>query len=387
MRRPWMPLYIADYLADTAHLGTLESGAYLHLIMHYWLKDGLPDDDAQLARIVKLSLPEWREIRSTIYALFGEGWSHPRIDKEISEADAKYERRATAGAAGARAKWGAGVGTTTRSERLAAARKVATHTPEEWKAMLAVFGGCVKCGLRHEQLYGGECCKDHVIPVFSGGSDGIENIQPLCRGCNSTKSSGQTDYRSSAVPDWREQMEKRLANAKQPQQQSQKEDGGGDAKPAPLVSREAIELSNELAVISGHDLKFIPPGWCGAPMRVMMWMVPPYSWSRDAMIAGARAAMARKTDGPPSSINYFEKPISRIVAQLAAPVQTVEVTANAPASANRAGEGWKQSRDDFRQARGKLKARIANHDRAADGGGEGDGSVARLPAPAGRGKS
>jgi len=39
-----MPLYVADYLADTAHLGALESGVYLHLIMHYWLKGGLPDD-------------------------------------------------------------------------------------------------------------------------------------------------------------------------------------------------------------------------------------------------------------------------------------------------------------------------------------------------------
>jgi uncharacterized protein YdaU (DUF1376 family) len=97
MRRPWMPLYIADYLADTAHLSTLESGAYLHLIMHYWLKDGLQDDDAQLARIVKLSLPEWRSIQPTISALFGEGWSHARIDREIREADMAYERRSSAG--------------------------------------------------------------------------------------------------------------------------------------------------------------------------------------------------------------------------------------------------------------------------------------------------
>lgn len=86
MKRPWMPLYIADYLKKTTHLGAIESGAYLHLIMDYWQNDGLPDDDRQLARIARMTDREWRAARTTLQAFFHDGWKHERIDDEIKEA-------------------------------------------------------------------------------------------------------------------------------------------------------------------------------------------------------------------------------------------------------------------------------------------------------------
>ena len=100
MNRPWMPLYIADYLADTAHLRAAQSGAYLHLIMHYWQVGGLPDDDAQLASIAKMTLSEWRRNRQIVSSFFDEGWRHKRIEQEIFEAEVKYQRRAAAGRKG-----------------------------------------------------------------------------------------------------------------------------------------------------------------------------------------------------------------------------------------------------------------------------------------------
>jgi uncharacterized protein YdaU (DUF1376 family) len=96
--RPWMPLYIADYLADTAHLSTTEHGAYLLLIMAYWRNGGLPCQDAQLARIARLSLKEWLSIRDTIASFFGAGWSsHKRIDAEMTKTDEARNKRSTAG--------------------------------------------------------------------------------------------------------------------------------------------------------------------------------------------------------------------------------------------------------------------------------------------------
>lgn len=104
MSRPWMPLYVRDYLSDTARLSTLEHGAYLLLIMSYWKDGGIPSDDDDLAYIVGLSMDEWLKIKPRIQRLFKDGWRHKRIDEELAKAEEKYERRANAGRKGGLAK-------------------------------------------------------------------------------------------------------------------------------------------------------------------------------------------------------------------------------------------------------------------------------------------
>lgn len=95
--RPWMPLYIADYLADTAHLNAAQSGAYLHLIMHYWQTGSLPDNDQALMRIARMTAVEWKHNRNTIAGFFLDGWKHKRIDSELAHvADVSSKRRASA---------------------------------------------------------------------------------------------------------------------------------------------------------------------------------------------------------------------------------------------------------------------------------------------------
>jgi uncharacterized protein YdaU (DUF1376 family) len=101
MKRPWMPLYVGDYLGDTGHLTTAPHGAYLLLMRHYWRKGELPDDDRQLAKIAKLPLRTWRDYRATLQDFFYDGWRHKRIDAELQRMTEVSAKRAIAGQKGA----------------------------------------------------------------------------------------------------------------------------------------------------------------------------------------------------------------------------------------------------------------------------------------------
>jgi len=86
-----MRLYVADYLADTRRLTTLEHGAYMLLIMEYWRNRGLPKNDEQLARIAGFSADDerWLSVRSAVAQHFDENWRHERIEIELARADLK----------------------------------------------------------------------------------------------------------------------------------------------------------------------------------------------------------------------------------------------------------------------------------------------------------
>lgn len=106
MGRPWMPLYIGDYLKDTGHLTTLQHGAYLLLIMHYWQHGGLPADDAAKARICRLTGKQWESNCLAFASLFHSDWSHKRIDGELEKQKIISEKRAMFGRKGGTASRG-----------------------------------------------------------------------------------------------------------------------------------------------------------------------------------------------------------------------------------------------------------------------------------------
>lgn len=69
----WMPLDIGNYLQDTANLDIAESGAYLHLLMWYWVHGPLPDDAKQLAQIAKMTPDAWSIAFASLSMFFQKG--------------------------------------------------------------------------------------------------------------------------------------------------------------------------------------------------------------------------------------------------------------------------------------------------------------------------
>lgn len=98
---PFMPLYVADYLADTAHLTPQEHGVYLLLIMNYWQTGKpLPADTRRLSKIVKLRSDYVHKIMNVLSEFFvaRDGkLIHPRIEKELAKFRQKSDAARLAG--------------------------------------------------------------------------------------------------------------------------------------------------------------------------------------------------------------------------------------------------------------------------------------------------
>lgn len=60
------------------------------------------------------------------------------------------------------------------------------------REVVAMHGdNCLSCGIAED------ICMDHVIPISKGGTNSVDNLQPLCRSCNSGKGVKSTDYRAA----------------------------------------------------------------------------------------------------------------------------------------------------------------------------------------------
>ena len=58
------------------------------------------------------------------------------------------------------------------------------HTKTQWLAKLATYLNCPRCGVDLSTV---QVHKDHIVPLVSGGTNDIDNLQPLCIPCNLSK--------------------------------------------------------------------------------------------------------------------------------------------------------------------------------------------------------
>lgn len=197
-RLPWFPCDPGKLLGALNGMGPDEQLVYVVCLLRIYETGGSIKDDAEiLSRRTHLSLKRVQVALDILFSTPNKLYrtTEGNISNSIAEdtLSTMRDRREVAvrtGQVGADAKWKKSrQQQQQRQNRMNEARQQGTHSDLEWGLLVEFCGGkCLGCG---NPKYG----KDHIKPIHAGGSDGIENIQPLCKTCNSKKGSSVQDHR------------------------------------------------------------------------------------------------------------------------------------------------------------------------------------------------
>ena len=101
----WMPLYIGDYMGDTAHLSTEQHGAYLLLLMHQWRRGSIPTDEASLAQITRSTPARWRNRIAPVVMAFFTMVDGALVQRRLLDEMEKAKKKSQEAAQSAASRW------------------------------------------------------------------------------------------------------------------------------------------------------------------------------------------------------------------------------------------------------------------------------------------
>lgn len=108
MSIPYLPLFVADYEADTAHLSVEEDGAYMRLLRLCWRTPGcsIPDDPVWIMRRLRVTREEFeRAVQPVLDEFFDSAKGRlfsARLCDEHARIEATAKKRSAAGRKGGR---------------------------------------------------------------------------------------------------------------------------------------------------------------------------------------------------------------------------------------------------------------------------------------------
>lgn len=189
------------------------------------------------------------------------------------------------------------------------------HIPDKVKR--AVWdrdeGKCVQCGAEENIEY------DHKHPVSKGGTSDEGNVQLLCRTCN-RKKRVSVPAEQVATP---AQPTSEAAYPEAEAQSQERKNAAADERARLHAAREAV--IDELGVRDD-------PNWLGDAGMVGSWLNSGADLELD-ILPTIRRVMARRGQGPPRSLSYFNQAIADAMATRTKPLPPGKPTANGSKSA------------------------------------------------------